>query len=87
MGDDIIEHQIEIKPNVWFIDRRLPFKPPHFVTANTAITKESAKWIVHTLIGRYTFIEGDTAGNFFEPFVLPSFEDPAEAVMYELKWS
>jgi hypothetical protein len=81
------ETQLEITPNVWFIDRRLPFKPPHFVMASTPVTKESAKWIVHNLVGRYTFIASVSVDSFFEPIVLLSFEDPTEALLYELKWS
>jgi hypothetical protein len=78
---------IEIKPEVWHVNRKLDFKPPHFVTANTAITRESAKWIVHTLSGRYTFIGSESIDDFFVPITLPSFEDPTEALLYELKWS
>lgn len=78
---------VELKPEVWFIERKLAHRPPHFVSATTPINKESAQWIAHSLVGRYALESDCKIDNFFVELVMPSFEDPAEAVMYELKWS
>jgi hypothetical protein len=77
----------EIKPEVWFVNRQLDFKPLHFITAKTRLTNESAKWILTSLTGRFSFSGHYEVDDFFDHVILPSFEDPGEAVMYELKWS
>lgn len=77
----------EIKPEVWFVDRRLPFKPNHFITATTKLTPESARWIIQNLTGRYSFSGYVEIDDLFDMATVPSFEDPGEAVMYELTWS
>lgn len=76
-----------LKPEIWFIDRQLDFKPDHFVTATTPLKKESAEWIINTLVGRFTFSGKSHIDEDFETIKLPSFEDPLEATLYELKWS
>jgi hypothetical protein len=78
--------ELEIKPEVWYVQRQLDFKPTHFVTAKTPLTDKSAEWIVHNLVGRFVFIEGELSDD-FEYIRIPAFEDSAEAVLYELKWS
>jgi hypothetical protein len=76
---------IEIDPVVWFSDREVYFKPPHFVMTNTPITEESKFWILKNLKGRFSLIEyGYVTRN--KKFV-PAFEDPQEAILYELAWS
>lgn len=77
----------DLKPEVWYINRQLDFKPDHFVTAKTPLTDKSAQWIINNLVGRFTFIGFDDINDHFEYIRLPSFEDSAEAVLYELKWS
>lgn len=77
----------ELKPEVWYINRQLDFKPDHFVTAKTPLTDKSAEWIINNLVGRFTFVGFDDIDDHFEYIRLPSFEDSAEAVLYELKWS
>lgn len=70
-------------------------EPIHFVRTNTKLTKESLDWIINNLSGRYFLapeIDGDpinTLATFFDKYynMVPSFEDPGEAMMYELKWS
>lgn len=83
----------KLDPLVWFDARRVEFEPKHFVRAKTNITEESKKWIEKTLTGRYYIPNGhnfDTNVLLYgfnpTPFV-PSFEDPSEAVFYELTWS
>jgi hypothetical protein len=76
-----------VYPDIWFINRKLSYKPVHFVTAKTPLKKESAVWVIHTLHGRFTFEGTNEFNEDFEEIVYPSFEDPKEAVLYELKWS
>jgi len=73
----------DINLHTWFIDRELDFKPDHFVTSKTPLTDESMLWITERLIGRYS-LQGDS--KFMSVAVYPSFEDPKEAVFYELSW-
>lgn len=82
-----MNEELEIKPEVWFVDRQLDFKPDHFVTAKTPLTAKSAEWILTHLVGRFTFIGFDELDDNFDYVRFPSFEDSAEAVLYELKWS
>ncbi len=53
----------------------------------------SAEYFLSTTAGSiYTtgstaFIGAESMDDFFVPTTLPSFEDPTEALLYELKWS
>lgn len=80
-------NELEIKPQAWYVNRQLDFKPDHFVTAKTPLTGKSAEWIINNLVGRFTFVGYDDIDDNFEYIRLPSFEDSSEAVLYELKWS
>lgn len=75
----------------WFSERQLDFCPKHFVQANTPISEEKHLWILQNLQGRY-YIGYNTNDNDNEFLFLlddtyPFFEDPQEAVLYELTWS
>ena len=88
MGDQVVPSvQFELNPQIWFIDRKMQYKPLHFITVNTPLTAQSALWIIHNLVGRFTFHGNIDMDDDFEECTLPSFEDPVEAVLYELKWS
>jgi hypothetical protein len=72
----------DINLHTWFVDRELDFTPLHFVKSGTKLTEESKVWILEKLTGRFS-----TSGN--EGLFgsqSPAFEDPKEAVFYELKW-
>lgn len=70
----------------WFSERELKYCPLHFVPSQTPITQESKLWIFESLKGRF-FISNGTKNDLFSFDEYPYFEDPQEAVMYELKWS
>jgi hypothetical protein len=80
-----------IDPFTWCGDRELKYKPKHFVTVRTSVTIESKKWIYNKLKGRFAITFGNPTDDQllldFELFGFPSFEDPSEAVLYELTWS
>lgn len=83
-------NEYSVDPMIWFSERKMPFTPTHFVISNTPLTPESNQWILNNLTGRYSIVisPSDTDG-----FLLmtnlgnPAFEDPREAVIYELTWS
>lgn len=84
--------QYELSPLQWFVERELKFRPKHFVVTSTPITEESYYWILTTLKGRFSVEnKADTALKqlleLFEDSRVPAFEDPQEAVIYELRWS
>jgi len=74
-----------INLHTWFIKRELDFCPLHFVPTKTAVTEESLIWILEKLQGR--FYVGKVDFSLFGEDGYPFFEDPKEAVLYELKWS
>ena len=85
------EHQIN--PLTWFSERKLAFRPKHFVVVKTPITTESELWIYNNLTGRFCLEElslnhsGNLIDDFFGFDKYPAFEDPKEAMLFELTWS
>lgn len=81
--------EFRINVNTWFMKREINIFPIHFVVAKTPITYESKQWILESLRGRFCMItdhglDSDDSGF---PVEFPAFEDPQEAMFYELKWS
>lgn len=82
---------MEVNPSVWYGTRELPDVPPHFVKTSAPVTSESLFWVKSKLVGRYSV--------YIVPITLSSrtltdsgntviyFENPGEAMMYELRWS
>ena len=73
----------EINLFTWFTEREMSFPTPHFVYASGKLSPESKQWVLEKLTGRF----------YISPHFLPyadaaiAFEDPQEALFYELKWS
>lgn len=82
---------MEIQYQIWFGNRELEFCPPHFTKTNTLCTMESRLWIYEKCLGRFCFLNKQLElGEWFINSIdgkYPAFEDPQEAVMYELTWS
>jgi hypothetical protein len=79
---------MNINPIKWFLKREMEFSPPHFVKTSTPTNSESILWIISTLSGRYCISQNiDNTQMFIESSNIAFFEDPAEAMMYELRWS
>ena len=82
--------EYQIDPTSWFSERELKYTPKHFVISTTHLTVESKVWILNKLKGRFsvTFVE-DNFDDFlvFHTMGNPAFEDPKEAILYELTWS
>jgi hypothetical protein len=69
------------------MDRELSHTPEHFIRSSTPLTIESRMWILESLQGRFSTHYPNTSTYIMNRIALcPSFEDPQEAVFYELKW-
>lgn len=78
----------EFNTQLWFGERELKHVPPHFIKCHTPVGSEQIQWVLTTLTGRYslsTFTEIDTF--FLDSSSYIYFENPAEATLYELRWS
>lgn len=78
----------DINLYTWFTDRELNYCPKHFVMTNTPVTSESREWVLEKLSGRFATVAQPfdyISSNF--PNVRIAFENPKEAVFYELTWS
>jgi hypothetical protein len=83
----MIEFQLD--PITWFSDRELHYTPKHFIVTSHPCTSESKQWVLDKLSGRFSVTYPIVSNNLIE-LMTPSciaFEDPQEAVFYELKWS
>lgn len=83
--------EYQLNPITWFSERKLTFRPKHFVVVKTPITQESELWIYNNLNGRFCLEElSSTVHDMFDDLFgfekYPAFEDPKEAMMFELKW-
>jgi len=79
-----------IDPVTWYSERELQFTPVHFVVTKTKLTNQSKLWIYNNLKGRFSIVQRNDQE---EPWLVlefmgvPAFEDPKEAVLYELTWA
>jgi hypothetical protein len=83
----MIEYQLD--PITWFSERELTYTPKHFVVTSHPCTEESKQWVLDKLSGRFSITYPSVSNTIYE-LITPSciaFEDPQEAVFYELKWS
>ena len=69
----------DINLYTWFTNRELSLTPSHFVSSRAPMTSESKEWVLEKLTGRFSISMGGLG------FVI-SFEDPKEAMIYELTW-
>jgi hypothetical protein len=82
---------MNFNPLLWYGERKLQHIPPHFTKATTALTDDALFWVITKCHGRYSIstVEEDE-NDIMSIFILTQniyFEDPAEAMMYELRWS
>lgn len=73
----------------WFTERRLDYLPKHFVRTNASLDDKRHLWILEKCTGRYYVGEPHDDENWVSLFLDETvyFEDPQEAVLYELTWS
>ena len=80
-----------INPQIWFAKRELSFIPAHFIQSKVPLYGNSLDWIVNQTSGRYAILHNlQTQEDSFlitmANYGYPAFENPQEAIMYELKW-
>ena len=82
---------MNVNPLLWYGERELQHIPPHFTKAYTALTDDSLFWVMTKCYGRYSITNAEEDVNdIMSIFMLVRniyFEDPSEAMMYELRWS
>jgi len=73
----------------WYSTRKLSTSPPHFTKCSTPLTDTAMVWVLTKLQGRYSVEDTEDTDEdfFFLNSHCISFEDPAEAMLYELRWS
>ena len=86
--------ELSINIDTWNKERELSFCPKHFVTTTTPLTDQAKLWVLEKLHGRYYVTEQQrnrfkVTSSLFDIYTAAyiSFEDPQEAVFYELTWS
>lgn len=82
--------EYQIDPLSWFSERELKHTPKHFVVSKTHLTLESKVWILNKLKGRFSVTYSEDSIDdllVFHSMGNPAFEDPKEAIFYELTWS
>jgi len=80
-----------VHPQIWYAKRELEFTPSHFIKSKVPLYSNSLEWLVNHTQGRYSIIQ--TLERDEDNFLIvlsnlgyPAFENPQEAIMYELKW-
>jgi hypothetical protein len=73
---------VNINLYTWFDQRQLDYCPKHFIKANAPAEDNNVQWVQEKLLGRYYI---GTSNTFFDNVIY--FEDPSEAVFYDLTWS
>ena len=77
----------ELNPLAWFGTRQVNPAPRHFIKTTTPMTNESKEWVMTKLNGRYSLVDYIDPSMFLNNVSYICFEDPAEAMYYELRWS
>lgn len=85
--------EYQLDPNTWFGDRELQYTPKHFTITSTPFSSESKIWVLNTFKGRFSTVYWSSDDSTSDPLSLnsvfgkPAFEDPHEAVIFELTWA
>lgn len=82
-----IDDEYRVDPRIWYAEREILYPFNHFITASTPLTAESKQWVLDYLTGRYSITQNTMNFLFDGTLGIISFEDPKEALIYELKWS
>jgi hypothetical protein len=74
----------------WFSERKCEYLPKHFVPTTTLWSEEKELWALEQCTGRYyvgIYKSDEFLSQLFYDDQIIYFEDPQEAVLYELTWS
>jgi hypothetical protein len=81
----------DINLDTWYKNRLLTSQvPKHFTLARTKATKDNMHWVLEKLHGRFAMVANvsDNDADFLSYYQKTfAFEDPKEAVQFELTWS
>lgn len=81
----------DINLDTWFNNRMLTDQiPAHFTLVKTRANKENMQWVLERLHGRFAVVSNtNTDSEDFLSYYQKTFafEDPKEAVQFELTWS
>jgi hypothetical protein len=77
----------EMDPLVWFGKRQVSPLPRHFVKTSVPSNTDIHTWVITNLKGRFSLVSssGITTLNDWGSYYF--FENPAEAMLFELRWS
>jgi len=78
---------MKINIDTWNKAREVSYCPKHFIPTSTPLTEEAKLWVLERLHGRYFIALNGLRTSIFDNHVIIYFEDPQEAVLYELTWS
>ena len=81
-----------INLDTWYKNRFLKDQiPNHFTITRTPSTTENLEWVLEKLHGRFAVVQNNGNNNETDlncpPLTSYTFEDPKEAVQFELTWS
>lgn len=74
----------DINIQTWFSERELDYVPSHFVPSNVPLSPDAREWILEKLQGRFAITYRFT---YTVNEIYVAFEDPKEAMFYELTWA
>lgn len=79
---------MNINLHTWFANRECDYLPKHFIATKSPVTDERHLWILEKCQGRFYVgqKEDDDILGFLKDYIV-YFEDPQEAILYELTWS
>jgi len=77
----------EMDPLVWFGNRVVKPAPRHFTGTSVPSNHDIHSWVLTNLKGRYSLETNSFGGHSLDLGSYYYFEDPAEAMIFELRWS
>ncbi len=78
---------MKLNIDTWNKSREVSFCPKHFIPTTAPLTSEAKLWVLERLQGRYFITLMSRRNTVFDHYAKIYFEDPQEAVLYELTWS
>jgi hypothetical protein len=78
---------LAINIDTWNNAREVNYCPKHFTSTTAPLSEEAKLWVLERLHGRYYIGLNSYRNTIFDTTATIYFEDPQEAVLYELTWS
>lgn len=74
----------DVNIQTWFSERELNYVPAHFVAVKIPLAEGAREWILEKLQGRFAIVY---RLRYTVHDLSVAFEDPKEAMFYELTWA